>query len=197
MLSGVVLADFLPSAWELPGLNFVTRAQWGADESWRIESRPEYQARVEGAKKAQEELEELRVSDPYLYAKRIEEQKRQEEIVKQKDLYMSTTFKQEVALDAIIRNTSKGDSLRRNQLYKLSKDRIVIHHTAINNSTIKTQKDSIKALKDIYRFHAFGRGRGDVGYNFVIDPMGTIYEGRAGGQGVVGAHASYNNIPTI
>lgn len=52
-------------------------------------------------------------------------------------------------------------------------------------------------MVDIYKFHAHNRGRGDIGYNFLIDPFGNIYEGRAGGKGVVAAHTDWNNTSTI
>lgn len=38
-----------------------------------------------------------------------------------------------------------------------------------------------------------GRDWGDIGYNYIIDPYGNIYEGRAGMNGVQGTHATYNS----
>lgn len=38
---------------------------------------------------------------------------------------------------------------------------------------------------------------GDIAYNYVIDPNGNIYEGRAGGDDVVGAHFSGENWYTM
>lgn len=52
-------------------------------------------------------------------------------------------------------------------------------------------------MKAIYKDHAFKNGWGDVGYNFIISPGGIIYEGRSGGEGVVGAHATWNNQPSL
>lgn len=64
-------------------------------------------------------------------------------------------------------------------------NKIIIHHTAGTNG-----KDNPQAsVRAIYNYHADGRGWGDIGYNYLIDPMGNIYEGRFGGDGVIGAHA--------
>lgn len=63
--------------------------------------------------------------------------------------------------------------------------KIIIHHTAGTNGMGHPQ-DTVRA---IYDYHAQGREWGDIGYNYLIDPQGNIYEGRAGGDGVVGAHA--------
>jgi uncharacterized protein with LGFP repeats len=50
-------------------------------------------------------------------------------------------------------------------------------------------------LRSIYEFHRFGRGWNDIGYNFVIDRFGRIWEARAGGidEPVIGAHAGGYN----
>lgn len=62
---------------------------------------------------------------------------------------------------------------------------IVIHHTA----SIKNLDDPKTAIQNILYYHAVRRGWGDIGYNYIIDPAGRIYEGRKGGDGVVGGHA--------
>ncbi len=54
-------------------------------------------------------------------------------------------------------------------------------------------------LRAIYLFHRYGRGWNDIGYNFVVDRFGRIFEARAGGfdAAVVGAHAGgYNYCST-
>jgi uncharacterized protein with LGFP repeats len=50
-------------------------------------------------------------------------------------------------------------------------------------------------LRSIYAFHRFGRGWNDIGYNFVLDLYGRIWEARAGGieEPVIGAHAGGYN----
>lgn len=68
--------------------------------------------------------------------------------------------------------------------------RIFIHHTAVFPHYRPGEADDI--VRTICLQHTHARGFGDIGYNFLIDAYGTIYQGRAGGilQAVVGAHAS-------
>jgi hypothetical protein len=69
----------------------------------------------------------------------------------------------------------------------------VIHHTVTPNNP----EDPAYIVRAIYQYHAISRGWGDIGYNFLIDRQGNIYEGRKGGDGVVGIHAgdySYGSI---
>lgn len=63
--------------------------------------------------------------------------------------------------------------------------KVVVHHTATPNNSL----DPAATVRAIYYYHAVTRGWGDIGYNYLIDAQGRIYEGRAGGEGVVGGHA--------
>jgi hypothetical protein len=68
---------------------------------------------------------------------------------------------------------------------------MVVHHTADSNTLASGQRwaDRVRA---IWSFHTITRGWGDIGYNFLIDPNGVIYEGRAGGDNAVGFHDTAN-----
>ena len=68
----------------------------------------------------------------------------------------------------------------------------VVHHTAGANSL----PDWDAEIRNIWFLHAIGNGWGDIGYNFLIAPDGTVYEGRAGGAGAIGAHFSCRNSNT-
>lgn len=89
-------------------------------------------------------------------------------------------------------------------------EKIVIHHTA----SIQLPQDSDgtgqykSKVRDIYKFHVFNagweeypgstqRGFGDIGYHYIIDPNGNIYQGRSGVNGVIGAHVYGFNKGTI
>ena len=73
----------------------------------------------------------------------------------------------------------------------------VLHHTATSNSYTSAQ--AAGQVRNMYHWHTQGNGWNDLGYNFVVDRFGTIYEGRAGGitQGVIGAHAGGWNTGTV
>ncbi|MGK5697267.1 peptidoglycan recognition protein family protein, partial [Streptomyces sp. URMC 128] len=63
-----------------------------------------------------------------------------------------------------------------------------VHHTASGNNYRCSQSPSL--IRSIYRYHVKSMGWRDIGYNFLIDKCGKIYEGRAGGvaKPVLGAH---------
>jgi len=69
----------------------------------------------------------------------------------------------------------------------------VVHHTAGTNSYTASQSASI--VRGIYSYHAVTRGWGDIGYNFLIDKYGQVFEGRSGSLAAsatvmpIGAHA--------
>ena len=64
-----------------------------------------------------------------------------------------------------------------------------IHHTASGNDY--AQADAPAIVRAIYAYHTKSLHWSDIGYNFLIDRFGTIYEGRHGGvaRGVIGAQA--------
>lgn len=76
-------------------------------------------------------------------------------------------------------------------------ERFVVHHTAGTNSYSAADVPAI--LRGIQSFHRQGRGWCDVGYNFLVDKFGRVFEGRRGGidQLVVGVHASGFNTGTV
>jgi hypothetical protein len=69
-----------------------------------------------------------------------------------------------------------------------------VHHTVNANDYTRAQVPSI--IRGIYAYHVQSRGWSDIGYNFLVDRFGRIWEGRYGGvdRPVVGAHTlGYND----
>lgn len=70
---------------------------------------------------------------------------------------------------------------------------LIVHHSAgVNQST-----NWAAVVRSIWVLHVQSNGWNDIGYNFLVDPEGVIYEGRAGGEGVIGAHFSAVNTGTM
>ena len=68
-----------------------------------------------------------------------------------------------------------------------------MHHTVNANDYTEAQVPGI--IRSIYAYHVQSRGWSDIGYNFLVDRFGRIWEGRYGGvdKPVVGAHTlGYN-----
>jgi N-acetylmuramoyl-L-alanine amidase len=72
---------------------------------------------------------------------------------------------------------------------------LIVHHTAMGVEA--PDSDWPALVRSIWKFHVFERGWDDIGYNYLIDPNGVIYEGRSGGDNVVGAHFSGVNAGTM
>ena len=101
---------------------------------------------------------------------------------------------------AIVSRASWGasESIRRAPpSYATSIRGVTIHHTAGTNSYSRAQAPAI--VKGIQLFHVQSNGWNDIGYNFLVDRFGTVYEGRFGGvdRNVIGAHARGFNTGSV
>jgi hypothetical protein len=65
---------------------------------------------------------------------------------------------------------------------------LFVHHTATGNGYSCGQSASI--VRGIELYHVRSKGWNDIGYNFLVDKCGTLFEGRGGGvdKPVLGAH---------
>ena len=85
--------------------------------------------------------------------------------------------------------------------------RMALHHTAAEEGP-----DPAATVRAIYAYHTQANGWNDIGYNFLVDSRGRVYEGRYSreydtdevvtgedvqGRGVVGAHTGGNNSGTV
>lgn len=73
---------------------------------------------------------------------------------------------------------------------------VFVHHTAGSNNY--SRSESAAVVRGIYAYHTQSLGWCDIGYNFLIDRYGKIYEGRRGGirMPVRGAHTGDYNLNT-
>ena len=73
----------------------------------------------------------------------------------------------------------------------------VVHHTAGTNSYSASQSAAI--VRGIEVYHVKGNGWNDIGYNFLVDKYGQVFEGRYGGvdKNVIGAHAEGFNTGSV
>ena len=69
----------------------------------------------------------------------------------------------------------------------------LVHHTV--NSNTYSSAESAALVRGIYYFHTHTNKWCDIGYNFLVDRFGTVFEGRFGGiqSTVIGAHATNFN----
>jgi hypothetical protein len=74
---------------------------------------------------------------------------------------------------------------------------LIVHHTATSNSSANWA-DTVRA---IWSFHTFNLGWGDIGYNYLIDRTGIVYEGRLNEDyhnlDIVGIHAGPANTGSL
>lgn len=72
-----------------------------------------------------------------------------------------------------------------------------VHHTVNRNDY--AQKDAAKLVRSVYAYHTKSMKWPDIGYQFLVDRFGTLYEGRYGAIDTlpIGAQAGGYNTTTI
>jgi N-acetylmuramoyl-L-alanine amidase/FlgD Ig-like domain len=95
------------------------------------------------------------------------------------------------AYENIRRNRKHGPKIADNVHFA------IVHHTAGSNSYSCSQSAAI--VRSIEVYHVKGNGWDDIGYNFLVDKCGQVFEGRYGGtdRAVVGAHALGFNFGSV
>ncbi|MCG2803510.1 MAG: peptidoglycan recognition protein, partial [Cellulomonas sp.] len=81
--------------------------------------------------------------------------------------------------------------------YSAAMRAVAVHHTASANGYSAEEVPAL--IRGFYAYHVQSRGWCDIGYNFLVDRFGRIFEGRAGGMTstVVGVHTGGFNSRTI
>jgi hypothetical protein len=93
---------------------------------------------------------------------------------------------------------SANESIRRAApSYARTVQLAIVHHTAGSNSYTAAQSAAI--VRGIEVYHVKGNGWNDIGYNFLVDKYGQVFEGRYGGvdKNVIGAHAEGFNTGSV
>ena len=90
--------------------------------------------------------------------------------------------------ESIVKPTSTNTTLKA----------MFVHHTATTN-TYSGTANAAAQIRSIYAYHVKTHGWSDIGYNFLVDKAGTIFEGRRGSidRLVQGAHAEGFNRETM
>ena len=74
---------------------------------------------------------------------------------------------------------------------------VFVHHTDTPNGYAAADVPAI--IRSIYTYHVRSNGWNDIGYNFLVDAYGRVFEGRAGGidRPVIGAHTMGFNTGSV
>jgi len=171
------------ASWNLPGVTIITRAQWWANESWRYSNQSKTDR--DAARQQQLDNESTQLTQTAYEGQMAT------------DFLLQTTPNEQIVNE--YRESSSGNFLKWPESIHKNKSKIIIHHTADDNTVLLTWGTwaAIKEMQAIYKYHALTKWRGDIGYNFVIDPFGNIYEGRAWWAWVVWAQTAWNNTPSV
>ncbi|MGW4205675.1 N-acetylmuramoyl-L-alanine amidase [Streptomyces sp. NPDC004726] len=92
--------------------------------------------------------------------------------------------------DETLRYTAGGTEIWPPEYYPVQT--LTVHHTADGS----TDPDPAAVVRAIYRNDTVGKGYGDIGYNFLIDRNGRVYEGRWSGTDGTAAHDATGRMVT-
>ncbi|MBI4835699.1 MAG: SpoIID/LytB domain-containing protein [Candidatus Abawacabacteria bacterium] len=174
----------------------ITRTTWGADESLRLRTTRD-RIRTEQAKKKPVELAK---PDPIPATPKSDEPKKptEESEYGPNCSKLEAKYPQELKVVSVSRNNPAGEEYTWPVAYAAKLRKLVVHHTDMDikdydQNGVIDNDDYKAAVRAIYYFHTISRDWGDIGYNYLIDPAGHIYEGRAGGDMAIAAHTLCKN----
>ena len=127
--------------------DIITRREWGADEELRIWNPDRYSGSGDGGSSV----------DP---CATIEEK-----------------YGHEFNLTAVKEYNTEGQPLTWPLQYAKKIEKFVVHHTDseirdMNGDAHTDTRDYQAIVRAIYHYHTISRGWGDIGYNYIIDPLG-------------------------
>lgn len=158
----------------------ISRSEWGADETLRYADSPVWQMRQTAY------LEYLQSPKTQTQLDAINAENTRVEFIQR---YLG------VSAELVERKYSENWHPLRISMQKVKQiSRIIIHHEGV---TLTSDKTDAEIIRSIYRNHTVDKDWWDIAYNYIIGQRGEIYEGRAGGDYVVGTHAAYNNMGTV
>ncbi|MDD3302154.1 MAG: N-acetylmuramoyl-L-alanine amidase [Candidatus Gracilibacteria bacterium] len=158
-------------------VNIITRSEWGADESYRYKDSSSWK----------DYFDNLATGN---VTEETDAEKKAREKTSSINNYLSTKYKEENTLLETITKENGHELVWPIQKSNYVKS-IIVHHTDTSSNS------SLDAIRSIYQYHALTKGWGDIGYNYLIGYDGEIFEGRSGGDYVVGAHTLRNNRSSV
>lgn len=158
----------------------LTRAEWGADDSYLF-AQPKTE---EGSAGGDVAKGDNGVASSTQSDNRVND-----------CLAAQQNYPSEFKVDSTVRTDSSGKEYSWPLQYSETVRLLVVHHSAL--MVQGDPRTAVERVRALYKYHALNKRWGDIGYNFVVDENGQVYEGRQGGKGVIGAHAYCNNTGTI
>ncbi|OIO54405.1 hypothetical protein AUJ46_03675 [Candidatus Peregrinibacteria bacterium CG1_02_54_53] len=152
----------------------LSRSDWGADESLLLTT----------AEEPKSDSTRVPTDEGNAIAERVKQCQEAQQL-----------YPQEFRIQSTARENARGEKLRWPQSYSPGVRMLVVHHTAL--AIRNDPRSPVERVRALYQYHAETLSWGDIGYHYLIDEDGTIYEGRAGGDNVVGGHAYCANVGTI
>jgi hypothetical protein len=200
--------DLVGLHWQGPGsVRFRTRSLTGRWSEW-VDAAPEAEDRPDAGTSERRASGGWRLGNPWWVGASNRIQYRATGKVRRLRAYFvrspasyvpARTLQRAGAPPIVTRAGWKADeTIRRAKPRYASSIRVaIVHHTAGANGYDAAQSAAI--VRGIEIYHVKGNGWNDIGYNFLVDRFGTVFEGRYGGieKNVVGAHAEGFNTGSV
>jgi N-acetylmuramoyl-L-alanine amidase/Stage II sporulation protein len=175
----------LVAAQSVSGRHILSRSEWGADDSLLYRA-----VSVTSSSSSSSSSESAPTNDDTIDATSAAQRQRISDCEQAQRDYAN-----EFQTSPTVTRSLNGQDLKWPHSYSLAVKMLVVHHTAA--AVLPTSRPANERMQAMYQYHAKNRGWGDIGYHYIVDEQGQIYQGKAGGDYVVGGHAYCNNIGTV